>query len=135
MSKDILLELYVFCKFLMLGVILCVAYDVIRISRRIIKRGKGIVAFEDVLAGVIAAFITFGLIYKENYGNLRGYIFSGMLVGMGLYWISISSLFVGIISKSILMLLQKINNAFKISKEIIISKVRNSCEKENRKEN
>lgn len=129
MSEDILFELYVFCKALMLGVLLSVAYDIIRISRRIIKRNTVIVAVEDTILSIIAAFIIFNMIYQENYGNLRGYIFSGMLGGMGLYLISMSKPFVNITSKCILSLLQKIINKYKMNKNKIISKVMSNCEK------
>ncbi len=131
MSEDILFELYVFCKALILGVLLAIVYDIVRITRRIIKRNTLVVAIEDILLSIIAAFITFNMIYQENYGNLRGYIFSGMLVGMGLYLVSISKIFVNIISKFILRVLQKIINVYKINEKKIISNVRSSCEKNN----
>ena len=135
MSEDILFELYVFCKSLLLGVSLTVVYDVVRITRRIIKRSVVIVAIEDIVLSVVAAFIIFAMVYKEINGNLRGYIFTGIVIGMGLYLVSVSKIFVGITSKCILMVLQKIINKYKINKKKLILKVRRYREKDNCKEN
>lgn len=135
MSEDILFELYVFCEALIHGVVLAVAYDVVRITRRIIKRNTFMVALEDVVLSIAGAFITFNMVYQENNGNIRGYIFIGMLVGMGLYLISISKIFVNITSKCVLILLQKVIKVFKINERKVISKVRINREKNNRKEN
>lgn len=135
MSEDILFELYVFCKALLLGVCLTVVYDVVRITRRVIKRSVIIVAIEDILLSVVATFIIFNMIYKEIYGNIRGYIFVGILAGMGLYLMSISKYFVGITSKYILMVLQKIINKYKIIRKKLKLKVRRYCEKDNSKKN
>ena len=132
MSNDILFELYVFCEALIHGVILAVMYDVIRIFRRIIKRNAVIVAIEDVVISLVATVITFGMIYRENQGSLRAYIFTGMFVGIELYHLSISRLLVNITSKCLLTLLQKIIKMFKINERKIISKVMISSEKEER---
>ena len=49
MSESILFELYIFCKALVFGVFLALSYDIVRITRRIIKRNELIVAIEDIL--------------------------------------------------------------------------------------
>lgn len=135
MSEDILFELYVFCEALIHGVLLTIAYDVVRIFRRIIKRNTFMVSLEDFVLSIIGAFITFNMVYQENNGNIRGYIFVGMLVGMGLYLISISRIFVNTTSKCVLILLQKVIKVFKINERKVISKVRISREKDNCKKN
>lgn len=130
MSNDILFELYVFCEALIHGVILAVMYDVIRIFRRIIKRNAIIVAIEDVVISLVATVITFGMIYRENQGSLRAYIFTGMFMGIAVYHLSISRFLVNITSKCLLTLLQKIIKVFKINERKIISKVIINSEKE-----
>ena len=130
MCNDILLELYVFCEALIHGVALAVMYDVVRIFRRILKRNAVLVAIEDVIISLIATFVTFNMIYRENQGSLRAYIFTGMFMGIVVYHLSVSRFLVNITSKCLLILLQKIIKLFKISERKIISKVMINSEKE-----
>lgn len=114
MSQLILIEIYIFCSSIMLGIIMAIAYDVLRIFRRIIKRGLVLVAIEDVIALSIASIITFNMIFTNNSGNVRSYILVGIIIGILLYMVSISKFFVGVTSKYILILLQKLGKPFKM---------------------
>lgn len=114
MSESILMEIYIFCKAFLLGIFLTAAYDVLRIFRRVVKRGALLIALEDILMMTAAALITFYMIYRNNAGNVRGYILAGMGMGAVLYLVSLSAPLVNIVSKILLMVLQKVMKAYKI---------------------
>lgn len=114
MSDSVMVELYIFCMSIMLGIIMSFVYDIIRVFRKVITRGTVIVAIEDIVVMFVAAIITFNMIYKNNNGIIRSYIIIGILLGITLYLVSISRFIVNIPSKYIRMVLQKLLKAFKM---------------------
>lgn len=64
------------------GAILMLAYDVIRIARKIIKHGTIIIALEDGIYWLVCACTIFAMLYRENEGLLRWFVLAGIAVGM-----------------------------------------------------
>lgn len=120
MNESISMELYVFCEAIRMGLILAVVYDMLRIFRRVITRGTILVALEDIVFWIIAAFAVFNMIYENNSGNLRGYILVGLVIGIVLYELSLSKYFVSNVSQCIRLVLHKVIKGIKI----IVSKIR-----------
>lgn len=85
MSDTIGLEVQFFLVSILSGVILLIVYDIIRISRRIIKHFKVLVAIEDILFWVASSIFIFIMMYKQNNGDIRGFSIMGMLIGMLVY--------------------------------------------------
>lgn len=79
--------------------IIAVCYDMLRISRRIMKKSDLLVGLEDFFFWVAAGIVVFSMIFQCNDGVIRGYIFLALLIGAWLYHKSISSLIVKYLSK------------------------------------
>lgn len=84
-SAGIYEELALVCCFFLLGVFLAASYDVLRIFRGLIPHGSLLVNIEDLLYWIYVAVVIFLMLYEKNDGQLRGYVFGGLLVGMAVY--------------------------------------------------
>lgn len=78
---------------LLLGVILCLKYDIFRAYRKIKKPTVIGVFIQDVLYFLICAVLTFLLMIITTSGQVRGYIFIGIVIGFAICRISLSVLF------------------------------------------
>ncbi len=67
------------------GVAAAFIYDLLRVSRRILGPGDGIVNLEDILFLAVSALIMFGAAYIKNSGEVRLQGFLGFGIGAGLY--------------------------------------------------
>ena len=105
MNHAITLELQFFLISILWGAILLLAYDVLRIIRRLIKHGTIILAIEDLIFWVIASIFIFAMIYDQNNGIIRGFSVMGVTIGMVLYHYILSSFLVNTITKIIQILL------------------------------
>jgi hypothetical protein len=63
MNPAISVELHFFLTSILWGVILLVAYDVLRIFRRLIKHDAFFIALEDLIFWVVASLFIFAMIY------------------------------------------------------------------------
>lgn len=116
MSKDIIVELQFFMTSILWGALILLAYDILRIFRRVVKHNYFFIAIEDLLFWVITSVFIFAMIYNENNGIIRGFSIMGMAIGMLIYNFTLSPLVVKLISKLILLLLgpfRFINNSLK----------------------
>lgn len=104
MSPDIILEMdFLFHSFL-LGILITVLYDILRILRRIVPHNVLAVSVEDFLYWVACSLFIFLELIRENNGTLRWFAVAGAMAGMLLYKITLGFLFVKYVS----LLLQKI---------------------------
>lgn len=85
MSQVILKEADILWKALATGAGLMLAYDVLRIFRRLIPHGNFWIAFEDVLFWTGSALVIFLMVQRENDGIIRGFVIGGVLLGTLLY--------------------------------------------------
>ncbi|MDF2877220.1 MAG: Spore cortex biosynthesis protein YabQ-like protein [Clostridia bacterium] len=79
-----------------IGVIIGMFFDIIRILRKLIKHPDFLVQIEDALYWVICALIGFYMLYVNNYGAIRPFVFIGILLGAILYFASFSIVFMKI---------------------------------------
>lgn len=105
MNPAISVELQFFLTSILWGVILLMAYDVLRIFRRIIKHDAFFIAIEDLVFWVVASLFIFAMIYRMNNGIIRGFSIMGMLLGGVLYHFAFSELLVKSVAKLIRVLL------------------------------
>lgn len=108
MSENIYAEFNTFCYAIMLGAFCGIIYDIIRVFRRIIKKGIAITVVEDIIYWLMVSILMFMLMYRENGGMVRGYAIIGMAFGMILYEISIGKFFVKYVSKFLNYILNRI---------------------------
>ena len=85
MSEGILFELQFFSKAFLLGIIMVIIYDGIRIFRRVIPHGTAAVALEDILYWLVCGISIFRMLYVENSGAIRGFAIAAVVLGMLLY--------------------------------------------------
>lgn len=76
----------------LLGAAFGAFYDVFRIIRLVIPHGKVIVFFEDVFYFIVLTFVCFAFVLEQGNGVLRGFIIFGELIGMILYFFTVSLL-------------------------------------------
>ncbi|MDF2613237.1 MAG: Spore cortex biosynthesis protein YabQ-like protein [Clostridia bacterium] len=71
-------------------------FDLIRISRKIIKHANFLVQAEDLIYWIICALVGFYMLYINNYAAIRPFVFIGILLGALLYFASFSIIFMKI---------------------------------------
>lgn len=92
----------------LLGMIMILVYDLIRIFRRIIPHGVLAVSFEDLLFWFFCASSVFALLYYENNGAFRWFAVLGVAGGMGIYHLIVKDTLVETLSEVINWLFEKI---------------------------
>lgn len=85
MSDYIYFEAELAVHSFLLGIILMVSYDLLRLFRLLIPHHVLAVGAEDFLYWLYCAVLTFLLLFYANSGELRGYVIAGVFLGMILY--------------------------------------------------
>lgn len=85
MSVHIVYEVKLLLYSLITGAGLMMTYDLLRIFRIFIPHSYIFTGIEDMVYWVYAALVTFSLLYEQNDGGLRGYVITGIFIGMFLY--------------------------------------------------
>lgn len=80
-----MLQLYNFFVFIILGIIISFIFDISRILRKKFKTNNFITYIEDILFWLISGFLIITAIFKFNDGELRAYLFVGILLGIVIY--------------------------------------------------
>ena len=84
MSETIRQEVLFFASSVYTGIMLTLAYDMLRMFRGVIRHGSLAVNLEDLIYWVITAFVICKMTYEKNHGEFRGYAFLGILTGVGI---------------------------------------------------
>ena len=113
MNYEIVTQLQFFLISILWGGMILLAYDGLRIFRRMIKQGSIVLAIEDLIFWVLASLLIFAMIYEENDGIIRGFSVMGMAIGMILYHYIISEFLINVITKFIRILLSPIVRVMK----------------------
>lgn len=75
------------------GVLLCLSYDIIRFINRLIRPGIILIFIMDIIYWIYAAAITFSFFMLFSKGVVRFYAYIGFFIGFLLSRITISKLF------------------------------------------
>ena len=92
-------EVTLFAVCLLLGAALALLYDVVRVLRLLFRHWDWLVDVEDLLYWVFTGWSVFQTLFYFNRGALRGYAFLGLFLGVLLYTLTISRLFLFLIGK------------------------------------
>lgn len=84
-SENIFHELDFFAVSFLLGILLVLAYDCLRIFRQLVRHGVIWISLEDLIYWIITAFAVFSMLYQKNDGLIRGFAIGGVVLGMLLY--------------------------------------------------
>ena len=85
-----------FIYFIITGMTLGVIFDIFRILRKSFKTSDIITNIQDILFGIITGTILLSAIFLFNNGELRLYLFLGIVFGIIIYMLSISKYFIKI---------------------------------------
>ena len=83
-------QAYIFLLFILNGILIGMLFDMFRILRRSFKTADSITYIEDILFWLLTGFMTLYFIFTFNHGEIRGYLFIGILLGIVLYMVSLS---------------------------------------------
>ena len=92
-------QAYLFLVFSMTGVAIGVLFDVFRILRRTIKTSNIITYIEDVLFWILTGILILYNIWYFNNGEIRIYMFLGIIMGVLIYMSTLSNIIIKIFSK------------------------------------
>lgn len=110
--------LFLLC--IVLGGILGLIYDTLRLLRRMIPHRRIWVQLEDGLYWFLAAFFVFAVLLRENHGQMCFFLLLGLFGGLGLYALVCSHIIMSI-GESILRLFQRL---FLLLLEVILTPFR-----------
>lgn len=90
MNVNIYNQLFNLLIFILTGIVIGILFDIFRIIRRSFKTPDFITYIEDVLFWSLTGFILLFTIFTFNNGEIRLYIFIGLLFGLTIYLLTIS---------------------------------------------
>lgn len=105
-------QAYIFLIFIINGLLIGILFDIFRILRKSFKTSDFITYMQDILFWTIAGFLIIFSIYKFNSGEIRIFIFLGLLVGIIFYLLTISKYFITINVKIITFISKVIEKIF-----------------------
>lgn len=120
-------QAYLFLIFILNGFLIGILFDIFRILRKSFKITDFITYIQDILFWGLTAFIVLYSIFKFNNGELRGFIFIGIFIGISIYlllfsksFIKINLYIINIIEKVIYyIIILPVNFILKLFKKII----------------
>lgn len=89
-------QVYLFLIFIVNGVIIGILFDFFRVLRKSFKTRDSITYFEDLLFWILTGISVLYFIFVFNNGEIRLFMFLGIAIGITLYMLIFSSLFIKI---------------------------------------
>lgn len=105
--QEIYHQLFCLLVFIITGIVIGIVFDIFRILRRSFRTVDWITYIQDTLFWIIAGGILLFSIFKFNNGEIRSYIFIGLLLGIIFYMLTISKILIKS-SVTIILFLKKI---------------------------
>lgn len=98
MSQIIAGEAYFFLASLLTGALILFGYDILRGLRRGVPHSGSMISLEDFFYWSAAGAVVFFTAYQRNSGSVRGYAVAALVLGMILYYQTLSPLVLWIVS-------------------------------------
>ena len=92
--QEVYNQLFFFFLFIITGIVIGILFDIFRILRKSFKTADWITYLQDILFWVLAGCVMLFSIFTFNNGEIRSYVFIGIILGIILYMLSISRFFV-----------------------------------------
>ena len=89
-------QLGLFIMYVASGMLISLFFDFFRVLRKSIKTPNTITYIEDFCFWIVVGIFIIWEIFKFSYGELRSYIFIGIITGVLIYGLTISKYFVKI---------------------------------------
>lgn len=126
-------QLYIFLCFFLTGVIIGILFDIFRILRKSFKTWDIITYIQDFIFWILTGIILLYSIFTFNNGELRAFVFVGILLGITLYILLISKYFVKISVKIVSIIKEilyfPINKIYNFTKKYILKPVSTAISK------
>lgn len=106
-------QAYLFLVFSLTGIIIGIIFDFFRILRKSFKTSNIITYIEDIIFWILTGFIILYAIWFFNDGEIRTYIFLGIIMGVLVYMVTLSSLIIKLFTKILTIIKQIFINIFK----------------------
>ena len=106
-------QAYSFLVFSLTGVTIGVLFDFFRILRRTIKTSNIITYIEDVLFWILTGLLVLYNIWYFNNGEIRVYMFLGIILGVLIYMSTLSNILIKIFSKILQIIIKILELPFK----------------------
>lgn len=132
MNIDIIHQAYLFGIYIVCGILIGILFDLFRILRKSFKTPDAITYIQDIIFGILTGIFLIFILFIFNNGELRFYIFLALTIGLILYLLTISKLFIKIsvkfiivIKKIIIKILSVIIYPIKLIKKFMSKKILN----------
>ena len=117
-------QAYLFLVFSLTGVEIGILFDFFRILRRTIKTGNIVTYIQDVLFWILTGILVLYNIWYFNNGEIRVYMFLGIIIGTLIYVSTLSNIFVKLFTRILSTIIKVLEIPFKtittIFRKIII---------------
>ena len=112
-------QAYLFLVFSLTGVAIGLLFDFFRILRRSIKTSNLVTYIQDILFWILTGIIVLYSIWYFNNGELRIFVFLGLIIGLLIYMTTLSSIIVKIFTKLLVILINILKVPFKMIYSLI----------------
>lgn len=99
MSISVWKEIEFLIHSIIFGICITFAYDWLRIIRNIWKHNVIAISMEDAIYWIFCSIFVFMTLHRENNGILRWFVIIGAIIGMFLYKLTVSQIFIKILTK------------------------------------
>lgn len=89
-------QVYIFLIFIMNGLLIGLLFDTFRTIRKSFKTSNFVTDLQDIIFWIITGLLILYSLFKFANGELRGYIFIGLILGYILYLLAFSSIYMKI---------------------------------------
>ena len=94
-------QLYTLFVFILSGAVIGILFDLFRILRKSFKTPDIITYIEDILFWILTGLFLLYIIFKYSFGQLRIYMFVSLIIGIVIYFLTISKYFIKLNVKTI----------------------------------
>ncbi len=91
---DVYNQLFCLFVFIITGIVIGILFDIFRISRKSFRTADWITSMQDILFWILTGCIMLFSIFTFNNGEIRSYVFIGILLGVIIYMLLISRFFI-----------------------------------------
>lgn len=117
--QEVYRQLFCLFIFAITGALIGALFDIFRILRKSFKTADWITYIQDIIFWILAGSIMLFSIFTFNNGQIRSYVFIGMLIGIILYMLIISKIFVKFSVSIIKFVKRVLSYPIKIIKNIL----------------
>ncbi len=103
---DVSSQLGTFAAMIATGIALGLSFDGYRVMRGVKKPHFLVTIIFDMVIWLFAAVLVFGVLLLSNWGEVRFYVYLGLLVGIGVYFCLLSQYMIRILQKIIKVTMQ-----------------------------